>query len=140
MKNPISQRKICQCNAFPRTVLKLYHRNFKPLNNDNVLQIKFKSNLNLDKLQTIFFPPSLVIPFFLPIDIHPTVVNWNPKCGLTHTHNPRIRSDLRSYILLRSYLSCKNFLPLNSSDCIWNGKEDCRQLLDTFLYRTYGYS
>lgn len=65
--------------------LKLYHRNFKPLNNDNVLQIKLKSNLNLDKLQTTFFSPSLVIPFFLPIDIHPTVVNWNPKCRLTHT-------------------------------------------------------
>lgn len=32
--------------------LKLYHRNFKPLNNDNVLQIKV--NLNLDKLQTTF--------------------------------------------------------------------------------------
>lgn len=120
-------------------MLKLCQGNSKPLNNDNVLQIKLKPNLSLDKLQTTLFYPSLVMAFFLPIDNHPTLANWNPKSGLTHTHNPRIGSDLRSHLLLRGYLSMQEiFFPLHSGDCIWNGKEDCRQLLDTFLYRTYG--
>lgn len=94
---------------------------------------KSKSNLNLSKIQITFFSPSLVIPFLLPIDIHPTVVNWNPKCGLTHTHNPRIRSDLRSYVLLRSYLSCNNFSPCTLVTVF--GME--RKTVDSYLTPSY---
>ena len=114
-------------------MLKLCQGNSKPLNNDNVLQIKLKSNLSLDKLQTTF-SPSLVMAFFLPIDNHPTLANWNPKSALTHTHNPRIGSDLRSYLLLRGYLSMQEFF----SPCTLataSGME--RKTVDSYLTPSY---
>lgn len=113
-------------------MLKLYQRNYKPLTNDNVLQIKMKSNLNLDKLQTTFSSPSLVIPLFLPIDIHPTPAKGNPRSGLMHTHNPRVGSDLRNYLPLTGNLSMQEFCFLHSDNYIWDRKE-CKLLIDLFF-------
>lgn len=114
-------------------MLKLCQGNSKPLNNDNVLQIKLKPNLSLDKLQTTLFYPSLVMAFFLPIDNHPTLANWNPKSGLTHTHNPRIGSDLRSHLLLRGYQCKKFFFPCTLATA--SGME--RKTADSYLTPSY---
>lgn len=96
-----------------------------------------KSNLNLDKLQTTFSSPSLVIPLFLPIDIHPTLAKGNPRSELMHTHNPRVGSDLRNYLPLTGNLSMQEFCFLHSDNYIWDRKE-CKLLIDLFfLCRMY---
>lgn len=116
-------------------MLKLHQGHSKLPNNDNVLQINPKANLSLDKLQTTFSSPSPVTQLFLPADIHPALAKWNPISGLTHKHNPRAGSDLRSYRLLRGYLQMQDFF-LHSGNCTWGGKER-RFLAAIFPYRIY---